>query len=175
MGYKGDLIAIVVYSFAYPTCCIIELVFDFRNEFIIIHQLGGGGVSVVIAMARIEILGSWARPFSNRVEMALNLKSIPYDLIEGKSLFTHMIKSDRLVCLNPVHKKIPILIHGGMPVCESLIILEYIHDTWTGSGPSILPSDLFDHSLARFWASNLDDKVTLVIINLSQLVVIKIA
>ncbi|CAI9779337.1 unnamed protein product [Fraxinus pennsylvanica] len=101
----------------------------------------------------VQLLGASASPFVNRVQMALNLKSVEYEFIEENP----NDRSERLLKANPVIKKIPVLIHDGKPICESLIIVEYIDDAWN-NGPSILPSDPHDRALARFWAAYIDDK-----------------
>ncbi|PIN15203.1 Glutathione S-transferase [Handroanthus impetiginosus] len=108
-----------------------------------------------MATSGVELLGSWASPYTNRVQIALNLKSVKYDFIE-ENFYSN--KSKRLLEANPAHKKVPVLIHDKKPFCESLIILQYIDDVWTGSGSSILPSDPYDRAIARFWAAYLDDK-----------------
>ncbi|GFP91582.1 glutathione s-transferase u17 [Phtheirospermum japonicum] len=103
----------------------------------------------------VQLLGSWASPYSNRVQIALNLKSVEYEFIEENF---YSKKSDRLLKANPVHKKVPVLIHDEKPICESLVIIQYVDDVWTDHGPSILPSDPYDRAMARIWAEYIDEK-----------------
>ncbi|KAK8665644.1 hypothetical protein V6N13_005807 [Hibiscus sabdariffa] len=89
-----------------------------------------------------------------RTIIALHIKSLNYEFIEEK---LSEGKSQLLLKSNPVHKRIPVLIHGDKPINESLIIVQYIDETWP-SGPSILPSDPYERAVARFWAAYLDEK-----------------
>ncbi|CAK9134320.1 unnamed protein product [Ilex paraguariensis] len=106
-----------------------------------------------MATRDVKLLGILTSPYSNRVQIALNLKSIDYEFIEEN--LHH--KSEFLLKSNPVLKKMPVLIHGDKPICESLLIVQYIDEAWT-KGPSILPSDPYDRATARFWAAYIDDK-----------------
>jgi len=107
-----------------------------------------------MASGEVKILGAWASPYVLRPQIALNIKSVEYQLLEEK----FGAKSELLLKSNPVHKKMPVFIHGDKPICESLVIVQYIDEFWS-SGPSILPSDPYDRATARFWAAYIDDKL----------------
>uniref|UniRef100_A0A0A9CY26 glutathione transferase n=1 Tax=Arundo donax TaxID=35708 RepID=A0A0A9CY26_ARUDO len=105
----------------------------------------------------LTLLGVWPSPFVIRARIALNLKGLPYRYAEEEDLFGN--KSELLLSSNPVHKKVPVLIHGGKPVAESRIIVEYVDEVFPASGPRILPADPYDRAVARFWAAYVDDKL----------------
>ncbi|KAJ7979743.1 putative Glutathione s-transferase [Quillaja saponaria] len=104
-------------------------------------------------MAEVKLHGAWFSPFYQRVKWTLKLKGIPYEYIE-EDLSN---KTPQLLQYNTIHKKIPVLVHGGKPICESMNIVQYIDEIWPHN--SLLPDDPYERSVARFWVTFAEDKV----------------
>ncbi|URE22370.1 glutathione s-transferase [Musa troglodytarum] len=102
----------------------------------------------------VVLLDFWVSPFGQRCRIALAEKGVEYEYRE-ENLGD---KSPLLLKSNPVHKKIPVLIHDGKPVCESLIIVQYIDEVWPDCAP-LLPAEPYARAQARFWADFVDKKV----------------
>lgn len=106
----------------------------------------------------VILLNFWPSPYGMRVLIALEEKGIKY--VNKEEDFSN--KSSLLLQMNPIHKKIPVLIHNGKSICESLNIVEYIDEVWNDHSP-LLPSDPYQRSQAKFWTNYVDTKVLLVV------------
>ncbi|OEL24685.1 Glutathione S-transferase U17 [Dichanthelium oligosanthes] len=80
----------------------------------------------------VRVLGLRASPFVIRVLIALKLKGVEYEFVEE----VVSKKSELLLTSNPVHKKVPVLLHHGKPISESLNIIQYIDEV----NPSYIPT-----------------------------------
>ncbi|CAN6319406.1 unnamed protein product [Urochloa humidicola] len=101
----------------------------------------------------LKLLGMLVSPFAIRVHIALSIKGVSYEYVEEDLLN----KSELLLSSNPIHKMVPVLIHNGKPLCESLAIVQYVDELFPGR--SILPTDPYERATARFWAAFVDDKL----------------
>ena len=105
--------------------------------------------------SELKVLGAWASPFVLRVRVALHLKGLDYEYVEVDLAD----KGEQLLASNPVHKKVPVLLHAGKPVCESMLIVEYLDDAFPDAGTAFLPADPHGRAIARFWAAYVDAEV----------------
>ncbi|KAL5209485.1 hypothetical protein ABZP36_005108 [Zizania latifolia] len=104
--------------------------------------------------AGLVLLDFWVSPFGQRCRIALAEKGIEYEYREEDLVN----KGELLLRSNPVHKKIPVLLHHGRPVCESLVILDYLDEAFPDT-PRLLPAPAYARARARFWADYVDKKV----------------
>ncbi|XP_077242216.1 putative glutathione S-transferase parA [Tasmannia lanceolata] len=102
----------------------------------------------------VILLDLWPSPFGMRVRIALAEKGVEYKQKEEDI----RDKSPLLLKSNPVYKKIPVLIHNGKPICESLIVVQYIDEVWNDKSP-LFSQDPFERAKARFWADLVDKKI----------------
>lgn len=101
----------------------------------------------------VILLGKWSSHYGMRVKIALAEKGVEYESRE-EDMFD---KSPLLLKMNPI-KQIPVLIHNGKPVCDSMNIVQYIDDVWKNKSP-LMPSDPYKRAQARFWADFIDKKI----------------
>ncbi|KAM0072678.1 putative glutathione transferase [Helianthus debilis subsp. tardiflorus] len=82
----------------------------------------------------LKLYAASGSPFVFRVELAFILKGVTYKTVEENM----KNKSSDLLKYNPVYKQVPVLVHNGNPIPESLVIIEYIDDVWKGSVESLI-------------------------------------
>ncbi|MQL89808.1 hypothetical protein Taro_022395 [Colocasia esculenta] len=70
--------------------------------------------------------------------VALKLRGVNYEYIQEN----HANKSEGLLKHNPMHRKVPVLVHKGRPLAETLIIAQYIDGIW--EEPPLLSEDPYE-------------------------------
>ncbi|PAN09480.1 hypothetical protein PAHAL_2G026600 [Panicum hallii] len=108
--------------------------------------------------AAVTCVDFWCNEFGMRARIALREKGVPFAFVEEDLRVRE--RSDLVRRMNPVHRSIPILIHGGRPVCGSLNIVEYVDEVWSDqTRRRLLPADPLERARARFWADFVDREV----------------
>lgn len=106
--------------------------------------------------SEVVVVDFWANGFGMRARIALEEKGIEYRYVEEDLSIAE--RSPLVLEMNPVCKSVPVLIHGRRPICDSLVIVQYIDEAWK-VGPTLLPRDPHQGALARFWADFINKKV----------------
>ncbi|KAM3712983.1 hypothetical protein ACJW31_01G220200 [Castanea mollissima] len=112
-------------------------------------------------MSKVEVvlLDCWASPFCMRAKIALEEKGVQHERRE-ENLFGG--KSELLLKSNPIHQKVPVLLHNGKPISESTTVVGYIDEVWSSSTP-LLRTCPYERAQAQFWADFFDKKFIMVI------------
>ncbi|KAK4341612.1 hypothetical protein RND71_040113 [Anisodus tanguticus] len=103
-------------------------------------------------MEEVKLYGTSYNLFTYRVIWALKLKVINFEYIEEE----HSDKGSLIMKYNSAFKRFPVLFHGEKVISESMVILEYIEDTWPQN--PLLPIHPLDRAIARFWVKFAGDK-----------------
>ncbi|KAJ8534523.1 hypothetical protein K7X08_016251 [Anisodus acutangulus] len=100
-----------------------------------------------MAHEEVILLDFWPSMYGMRVRVALAEKGVKFEYNEENLAG----KSPILLEMNPTFKKIPVLIHNGKPICESLNVVQYIDEVWKDK-VTFLPCDPYEKYQALFWA-----------------------
>ncbi|XP_055808759.1 probable glutathione S-transferase [Solanum dulcamara] len=100
-----------------------------------------------MANEEVILLDFWPSMYGMRVRVALAEKGVNFVYKEENMVE----KSTILLEMNPIYKKIPVLIHNGKPICESLNVVQYIDEVWKDK-VTFLPSDTYEKYQALFRA-----------------------
>lgn len=91
----------------------------------------------------IEIYSMWACPYAQRTRILLDLKRIPYKLVE---IDLTKPRPAWFLTMNP-SGKVPVAVHDGRILNESSLINEYLDETWPE--PPVFPRSPYERFAAR--------------------------
>jgi glutathione S-transferase len=112
-----------------------------------------------IAMT-IRLYGSWLSPFARKVALALELKALPYDYVDG------LLAENRaeLHTLNP-RGEVPVLVDDGVVVINSSDIVQYLD--WRYPEPALYPAAAVDRVAMRALERLADSRLDPIIVDTS--------
>ncbi|KAK6759528.1 hypothetical protein RB195_021236 [Necator americanus] len=89
----------------------------------------------------------WRSSCSWRVRIALNLKKVDYEYKTVNLLSKEDLNSPEFLAANPA-KKVPALVVNGVPLTESMAIMEYLDEVYPDGCP-LLPKDPIQRAHSR--------------------------
>src|SRR5436305_10529689 len=108
----------------------------------------------------IRLYGSWFSPFARKVALALELKGLTYEAIDGLRLDAH----EELKRLNP-RLEVPVLRDGDVLVVNSSDIVQYLE--WRHPQPAVYPAAIEDRVIARALERDSDARVDPILVDCS--------
>jgi glutathione S-transferase len=91
----------------------------------------------------MKIIGSYVSPYVRKVLACLNLKGLDYEI----DPITPFFGGDEFERLSPL-RRIPVLIDGGVTLCDSSVICAYLDEAYPGH--PLLPALPTDRARARW-------------------------
>ena len=107
-----------------------------------------------ISKPALHFYTSWFCPFAQRVQIALELKQIPYEYID----IDPYNKSKEWLSKNP-QGLVPTICHHGNYIYESTVILEYLDDAFPHFINPLFPSNAYQKALNRIWIDHINKKI----------------
>src|ERR1019366_6852194 len=106
-----------------------------------------------VSAAELELYHGLASTCSKKVRLCLFEKGLPFKsrLLDLQKFEQH---EPEYLALNP-NGVVPTLVHGGRPIIESSIIIEYIDETFPET--PLKPTDTYGRAMMRLWTKYSDD------------------
>ncbi|KAH7095027.1 glutathione transferase omega-1 [Paraphoma chrysanthemicola] len=102
----------------------------------------------------LKLYSGWFCPFVQRIWIALEEKSLPYQYIEVNPYH----KPDSLLSLNP-RGLVPTLQYDNKPLYESNVLCEFLEDAYPNSTPHLRPDDPYDRAKGRIWIDYVGSRI----------------
>lgn len=102
----------------------------------------------------LKLYCAWYCPFAQRTWVGLLRKGIDFEYVEQNAFD----KTAEWLALTP-RGQVPVMVHSGNVIYESLVCLEYLEDTWPDNGKALLPKDPYQRAKIRMWCEFIGSKV----------------
>ncbi|KAH7510558.1 hypothetical protein FEM48_ZijujUnG0114400 [Ziziphus jujuba var. spinosa] len=103
---------------------------------------------------QVKLFGTEESPFCFRAIWALKLKGIPFKYIDE---YGDITGASCYFSTTQFTRSFQFLFMEEKPICESMVIVEYIDETWPQN--PLFPNDPYGKAQARFWVKYADDTV----------------